>query len=110
MLKIRALTKRYAGTLSVDRASFHIRPIHDDLAAFQSRIGYVPEEPYLYPYLSAYEYLELTGRLRGMPADAIEYKIAEACAPWSRSLQATLRPSAGSSRSCPSSSPLPADR
>ena len=56
---------------------FRGRSIHDDLAAFQSRIGYVPEEPYLYPYLSGYEYLELTGRLRGMPAAAIESKIDE---------------------------------
>jgi ABC-2 type transport system ATP-binding protein len=56
---------------------FKGRSIIEDLAAFQSQIGYVPEEPYLYPYLSGYEYLELTGRLRGMSAEAIEAKANE---------------------------------
>jgi ABC-2 type transport system ATP-binding protein len=115
MLEVRGLTKRYAGTLAVDRVSFRISPgeilgyvgpngagksttvkmiiglldpsegmvlyngrsVREDLAGFQSQIGYVPEEPYLYPYLSGYEYLELTGRLRGMEAGAIESKINE---------------------------------
>lgn len=53
------------------------RSVLDDLPAFQSQIGYVPEEPYLYPYLSGYEYLELAGRLRGMSASAIAAKIEE---------------------------------
>ena len=53
------------------------RSVLEDLPGFQSQIGYVPEEPYLYPYLSGYEYLELTGRLRGMPAASIETKIEE---------------------------------
>jgi ABC-2 type transport system ATP-binding protein len=56
---------------------FEGRSVREDLAGFQSRIGYVPEEPYLYPYLSGYEYLELTGRLRGMDAAAIETKSSE---------------------------------
>ena len=29
-----------------------------------SRLGYVPEEPYLYPYLTGREYLQLVGRMR----------------------------------------------
>jgi ABC-2 type transport system ATP-binding protein len=56
---------------------FNGRSIREDLAGFQSQIGYVPEEPYLYPYLSGYEYLELTGRLRGMQAAAIQSRIDE---------------------------------
>jgi ABC-2 type transport system ATP-binding protein len=56
---------------------FNGRSIREDLAGFQSQIGYVPEEPYLYPYLSGYEYLELTGRLRGMEAAAIQSRIDE---------------------------------
>ena len=39
----------------------------DDPIALQARIGYVPEEPYLYTHLTAAEYLTLVGRLRGMP-------------------------------------------
>jgi len=39
----------------------------DDPIAFKRRIGYVPEEPYLYTHLTATEYLTLVGRLRGIP-------------------------------------------
>src|SRR6266568_6901586 len=48
-----------------------------DLKAFQRRIGYVPEEPHLYPHLSGREYLQLTGRLRGMPRLTLERKMDE---------------------------------
>jgi ABC-2 type transport system ATP-binding protein len=47
----------------------------DDLPAFQRRIGYVPEEPHLYPHLSGREYLQLSGRLRGIPRAILEPKI-----------------------------------
>jgi len=53
------------------------RSVREDLAAFQSILGYVPEEPYLYPYLSGYEYLELTARLRGMAGNRAEAAISE---------------------------------
>jgi len=56
---------------------FHGRSILDDLPAFQSRVGYVPEEPHLYPYLSGHEYLQLAGRLKGMPHRVLQSKIAE---------------------------------
>ena len=49
----------------------------EDLPGFQARIGYVPEEPYLYPHLSGREYLQLTGRLRGMRRAILESKIDE---------------------------------
>jgi ABC-2 type transport system ATP-binding protein len=51
------------------------RSILEDPPAFQRRIGYVPEEPNLYPYLSGREYLQLTGRLRGIARRALEEKI-----------------------------------
>ena len=35
----------------------------------------MPEEPYLYPFLSGKEYLQLTGRLRELPATLLERKI-----------------------------------
>jgi ABC-2 type transport system ATP-binding protein len=56
---------------------FNGRSVREDLAGFQSQIGYVPEEPYLYPYLSGWEYLELTGRLRGMEAGSLELRMEE---------------------------------
>jgi ABC-2 type transport system ATP-binding protein len=50
--------------------------IHDQLLQYQARVGYVPEEPRLYSYLSAPEYLELVGGLRGIPRAALERRIA----------------------------------
>jgi len=49
------------------------RRIDDDPEGYKRRIGYVPEEPYLYAYLSAPEYLSLVGGLRGLrnPEDKI---------------------------------------
>lgn len=41
--------------------------IHHGLREYQAQVGYVPEEPRLYNYLTAVEYLELVGGLRGMP-------------------------------------------
>lgn len=49
--------------------------IHDQLLAYQARVGYVPEEPRLYAYLSAPEYLELVGGLRGIPRATLEHRI-----------------------------------
>ena len=51
------------------------RSVYDDFTAFQRRIGYVPEEPHLYPHLSGREYLQLVGRLRGMRWSILEAKI-----------------------------------
>jgi len=49
--------------------------IRDDLAGYRKRLGYVPEEPNLYPYLTGWEYLELVGTLRGMAKSSLEKKI-----------------------------------
>ena len=40
--------------------------IHDQLLAYQALLGYVPEEPRLYAYLTAVEYLQLVGGLRDL--------------------------------------------
>jgi len=53
------------------------RSVLDDLAGFQRRLGYVPEEPNLYPFLSGREYLLLCGRLRGMASPELDQKIEE---------------------------------
>src|SRR5882757_8067576 len=50
------------------------RNIHDDLASYRARLGYVPEEAQLYTHLSGLEYLQLVGRLRGMPENVLEHK------------------------------------
>jgi len=43
------------------------QPIQSDLVGYKRQIGYVPEEPHLYPYLTAREYLDLVGTLRDIP-------------------------------------------
>jgi predicted permease len=53
------------------------RTVYDDFTAFERRIGYVPEEPHLYPHLTGREYLQLAGRLRGMPRRVLEPKLEE---------------------------------
>jgi len=57
--------------------AFHGQDVRQDLKAFQRRIGYVPEEPQLYPHLSGREYLQLVGRLRGLPRGVLEPKMDE---------------------------------
>src|SRR5690349_5971734 len=49
----------------------------DDPVAYKQRIGYVPEEPYLYTHLTATEYLTLVGRLRGLPAHVLDRTVPE---------------------------------
>jgi len=56
---------------------FHGKAVREDLLAYQRRIGYVPEEPHLYPHLSGREYLQLVGRLRGLRRRALEPKMDE---------------------------------
>ena len=51
------------------------RKIRDDLVAFRRELGYIPEEPYLYPFLSGTEYLQLVGRLREIPEPLLTMKI-----------------------------------
>jgi ABC-2 type transport system ATP-binding protein len=50
-----------AGSITLDGFSLSMDPIQ-----YRRRIGYVPEEPYLYTHLTASEYLLLVGRLRGI--------------------------------------------
>jgi ABC-2 type transport system ATP-binding protein len=53
------------------------RSLAEDPVGYKERIGYVPEEPFLYTHLTAPEYLTLVGRLRGMALPALERKVAE---------------------------------
>jgi ABC-2 type transport system ATP-binding protein len=54
---------------------FCSQPVDNDPTEFRRRFGYVPEEPYLYTHLSGREYLQLIGRLRGMPNGKMMAKI-----------------------------------
>jgi ABC-2 type transport system ATP-binding protein len=46
---------------------FQGKPIQDDLIAYERRMGYVPEEAYLYNHLSGAEYLMMIAQLRDLP-------------------------------------------
>lgn len=48
-----------------------------DPIAYRRRLGYVPEEAQLYPFLSGREYLEFVGRLRGLPGTFLDRKIGD---------------------------------
>jgi ABC-2 type transport system ATP-binding protein len=60
---------------SSGHVEFGGRRIDGDLTAFRRELGYIPEEPYLYPFLSGSEYLYLVGRLREMPELLLSKKI-----------------------------------
>jgi ABC-type multidrug transport system ATPase subunit len=44
------------------------KPIQDDPLGWKQRMGYVPEEPYLYAHLTGLEFLIMVGQLRDLPA------------------------------------------
>jgi ABC-2 type transport system ATP-binding protein len=56
---------------------FNGQKVREDWVAFQRRMGYVPEEPHLYPQLTGREYLQLIGRLRGLPRRVLEPRMDE---------------------------------
>jgi ABC-2 type transport system ATP-binding protein len=46
---------------------FEGEPIQENLLDYKRRMGYVPEEPYLYNHLSGTEYLTMVAQLRELP-------------------------------------------
>jgi len=67
-----------AGLLDPSRGEilFEGRSIHDDLRAYKRRLGYIPEQSEIYPHLSAYDYLRMVGRLRGLAEASLEGRIS----------------------------------
>src|SRR3954463_5257460 len=64
------LLETSAGTVLFDGQDIAVDP-----GAFRRGLGYVPEEPNLYTFQSAIEYLELVGRLRELPSALLTRKI-----------------------------------
>ena len=54
---------------------FEGRSIQSQLIEYKRRLGYVPEQPHLYPHLTGREYLQLAGRLRGLGRRTLDKKI-----------------------------------
>lgn len=69
--------KMIAGLIQPSEGKIYFRgePIDDDLIEHKQRLGYVPEEPHLYPHLTGAEYLEMVGQLRGLPERVLKNKI-----------------------------------
>jgi len=61
--------KMIAGLIEIGSGEilFGGEPIRHDLIRHKQRMGYVPEEPYLYAHLSGLEYLTMVAQLRGLP-------------------------------------------
>jgi ABC-2 type transport system ATP-binding protein len=54
---------------------FNGESISRNRIAHRQRLGYVPEEPHIYPHLTGSEYLEMIGQLRGLPEKVLAAKI-----------------------------------
>src|SRR5579863_10142874 len=86
MLELRRVSKHFSGIPAVDDVSFVARPgevtgylgpngsgksttmkMITGLISYKQRMGYVPEEPYLYNHLSGAEYLTMVAQLRDLP-------------------------------------------
>lgn len=70
MKMITGLIERTSGAIL-----FEGHDIADDPIAYKRRMGYVPEEPYLYNHLSGYEYLTMVAQLRDLPERKSREKI-----------------------------------
>src|SRR5437879_3882750 len=64
------LLRQTAGNVELDGKN-----AFDDLEGYKRILGYVPEEPHLYSYMTGPEYLQLVGRLRGLPDAILDEKI-----------------------------------
>lgn len=51
------------------------RDINRDIMQYKKKIGYIPEQNELYSHLSGQEYLQLIGRMRGIPEKLLNKKI-----------------------------------
>jgi ABC-2 type transport system ATP-binding protein len=63
MKMITGLLQMTSGEILFDGRRIELDPVR-----YKQRIGYVPEEPYLYAHLTGLEYLVMVGQLRGLPA------------------------------------------
>ena len=54
---------------------FRGQRIDRDWIAYKQTLGYVPEEPHLYPHLTGVEYLVMVAQLRGLPGKAAAERI-----------------------------------
>jgi len=63
------------GMLKSDSGVVRIYGKSTEDTSMRSRIGYLPENPYLFPHLTLREFLELCGNLTDLHGDYLSYKI-----------------------------------
>lgn len=65
------------GLIFPDAGSIRVlgRPLSD--RSWRYRVGYLPEHPYFYDYLTPAEYLDYVGRLFGMPVERVRQRSLE---------------------------------
>jgi len=69
--------KLILGLLRADAGQIRIFGERIQQPAVRARIGYLPENPYFYDYLTATEFLDLYGRLQGIPNEQRHKRIEQ---------------------------------
>ena len=60
-----------------DSGSITINGVSSREVASRAQVGYLPENPYIYEYLTAHEYLRYSGRISGMSGNTIRSRADE---------------------------------
>jgi ABC-2 type transport system ATP-binding protein len=73
------LLKIIAGIESKDRGTITIDRYNQDTQLYQyiSRVGYLSDAPFLYPYLTGHEHLKMDLNIRKYPNEHIPYELSE---------------------------------
>ncbi|MDP1946366.1 MAG: ABC transporter ATP-binding protein [Nitrospirota bacterium] len=69
--------KMLMGLLRPTRGSIELLGVSADNVAVHARIGYLPEAPYFYDYLTAEEFLRFYGRLAGLPCETVHQRVPQ---------------------------------
>lgn len=65
------------GLLRPTRGRIELLGAPADNVAVHARIGYLPEAPYFYDYLTAEEFLRFYGRLAGLPRETVQQRVPQ---------------------------------
>lgn len=69
--------KMLMGLLRPTRGRIELLGVSADNVAVHARIGYLPEAPYFYDYLTAEEFLRFYGRLAGLPRETLQQRVPQ---------------------------------
>jgi ABC-2 type transport system ATP-binding protein len=69
--------KMLTGLIAPTRGTMEILGVRAPSPEVMARVGFLPENPYVYPYLSAREFVTLCGRLSGLRGAALVARVRE---------------------------------